>query len=571
LTLTEITQALDAADTAYLGPKADMLAVREGIAPYLAGIEQAAALVAQGKVAEARALVRGALRQQLAQSAQSVTRMLTFAQGKAAELADRSAATAAATERLIWTVTGAAIVIGLLVAWVISRGITGPVGRLGADIRSLADGERSLDIRGVERRDELGAIAQAVRVLRDSLGAADAVQAEQAVARVANEKAKTEALMKMAETIETDSAASLGQIRQRADEMASTADGLSVRADNTKQSAEAAAEAAREALATVQTVASAAEELSASIHEISNQMRQSTTLVGQAVTAGGEARGTIEALNETVMRIGAVADMIGEIAGKTNLLALNATIEAARAGDAGKGFAVVASEVKQLAAQTARSTGEIAQQLNEVRAATGASVAAVNRIEATITEINTVAGAIAQAVEQQGVATAEIAHTVAQTAEAANRVTSRINEVSQEASDTGSDAARVHATAEALTQSVVDLRHALVRVVRTSSAEVDRRQGERFPVDLPCHVTVGGETTAERLLDISDGGAAVTPGRVHHVGAKGTLRIPGVGFDLPFVVRQVGEQRVNLAFDLAPDLALRFAGTPARLAQRTAA
>jgi len=72
-------------------------------------------------------------------------------------------------------------------------------------------------------------------------------------------------------------------------------------------------------------------------------------VVGRAVAAGAETRATIEALNQQVARIGAVADMIGEITAKTNLLALNATIEAARAGDAGKGFAVVASEVKALA------------------------------------------------------------------------------------------------------------------------------------------------------------------------------------------------------------------------------
>jgi hypothetical protein len=92
----------------------------------------------------------------------------------------------------------------------------------------------------------------------------------------------------------------------------------------------------------------------------------------------------MEALNEQVGRIGAVADMISEIAGRTNLLALNATIEAARAGDAGKGFAVVASEVKQLATQTARSTEEIARHLGDVRAATGASVASVQQIAQTI-------------------------------------------------------------------------------------------------------------------------------------------------------------------------------------------
>src|SRR6185437_10103657 len=118
-------------------------------------------------------------------------------------------------------------------------------------------------------------------------------------------------------------------------------------------------------------------------------------------------------LNERVAEIGAVAEIIGEIAAKTNLLALNATIEAARAGDAGKGFAVVASEVKSLAMQTARSTEEIARHIGQVRSATGASVAAVARIAQTITEISTIAGSIAAAVKQQDAATAEIARNVA--------------------------------------------------------------------------------------------------------------------------------------------------------------
>ena len=69
----------------------------------------------------------------------------------------------------------------------------------------------------------------------------------------------------------------------------------------------------------------------------------------------------IEALRDEVQNVAAMAGQIEAIAKQTNLLALNATIEAARAGEAGRGFAVVAGEVKQLAGQTSKTTGEIAE------------------------------------------------------------------------------------------------------------------------------------------------------------------------------------------------------------------
>ena len=198
----------------------------------------------------------------------------------------------------------------------------------------------------------------------------------------------------------------------------------------------------------------------------------------------------MEALNEQVGRIGAVADMISEIAAKTNLLALNATIEAARAGDAGKGFAVVASEVKALATQTASSTQEIGRHIDEVRAATGASAAAVRRIEQTIGEINAIAGSIAAAVEEQGAATAEIARNVAETATAANEMTGQISEVSSEAERTDQHAGAVQDNASGLNAAVSELKQSLIRVVRTSTADVDRRIVTRHQVDLPCRLTV---------------------------------------------------------------------------------
>ncbi len=256
---------------------------------------------------------------------------------------------------------------------------------------------------------------------------------------------------------------------------------MSASATRARQFGERRCGGSRTSCPTPEPVASAAEELSASIREIAGQVSQSSAVVSRAVEAGRSTRETISALNEQVARIGSVADMISEIAARTNLLALNATIEAARAGDAGKGFAVVASEVKQLATQTARSTEEIGRHIADVRAATGASVTAVGRIEDTISEINAIAGSIAAAVEEQGAATTEIARNVSETAAAANEMTSRTNEVFSEAQQTGRQAGEVLTNTVDLNAAMEDLHKAVIHLVRTSTSELDRRRYRRRP------------------------------------------------------------------------------------------
>ncbi len=438
-------------------------------------------------------------------------------------------------------------------------GVVRPLSALADVTRRLSAGDAVGLVPAARRRDELGAMAGALAMWQQAIAHEAEMKALAQAAQATAEAERVVALTAMAQTIETETSSALGQIGTRTTAIEATADALSASAGRTGASAQDAANAAALALANAQAVAGAAGQLSASLREITGQVGQSASVVGRAVAAGAQTRSTFDALNQEVEQIGEVASIIGAIAAKTNLLALNATIEAARAGEAGKGFAVVASEVKQLATQTARSTEKIAGHINQVRAATDASIEAVLLIEKTISEIDTISGVIAAAVEQQGAATAEIAANVAQTAKAANEMTNRIHDVSKEAVDTDRLAVDVHQSTIALSQAVEELRHSVIRVVRTSTAEIDRRQMPREDVAWPAEFSVAGAAEQRvRVSNVSDGGACVQGAPRVSAGTSATLRLDGMTAPLRCVVRAADEAGLHLAFDPGGATAAEF-------------
>jgi ABC-type transporter Mla subunit MlaD len=228
--------------------------------------------------------------------------------------------------------------------------------------------------------------------------------------------------------------------------------------------------------------------------------------------------------------------------------------------------------VKSLATQTAKATGDISAQIMQIQAATGEAVTAIQGIGATIDEVNVIASHIAAAVEEQGAATAEIARNVNETAMAARDMESRIGEVSAEAERTGRQATDFHDNTTALAAAVGDLQRSVVRVVRTSSTDVDRRAAPRFAMDLVCRVSgAGGTEQAARLVDLSDSGACIVGGPALLPGAGGSLILDGVGAPLPFTVRHAGEGKLHVVFAMNATTAGRLRPLLDRLGARRAA
>ncbi|MDO9710923.1 methyl-accepting chemotaxis protein [Paracraurococcus lichenis] len=338
---------------------------------------------------------------------------------------------------------------------VVTRDVTGPMARMADQVGRIAGGDLQLAVEGTGRGDEVGTLARAVEVFKRN--AADRMRLEETSA--ADQAARLERAERLAallhgfegkvrHTVEALGGA-VRQLQGTARSMAGTAEG-------TLSQAGAVTSAAEQTSANVQTVA-AAEELSASIAEITRQVAQSSKAAGQAVDETRRTDEVVHSLAEGAQKIGEVMRLITDIAAQTNLLALNATIEAARAGEAGKGFAVVAGEVKNLAAQTARATEEIAAQIGAMQSATGDAVGAIQAISARIGEVSEIASAIAAAVEEQGAATAEIARNVQQAAQGTQNVTGAIGGVSRAASEASAASGEVLASAEELSRHAGNL------------------------------------------------------------------------------------------------------------------
>ncbi|HDX9578243.1 TPA: methyl-accepting chemotaxis protein [Bacillus pseudomycoides] len=347
------------------------------------------------------------------------------------------------------------MLLGGILVYFIIKSITNPLRAIVASAQKISQGDLTEEIE-INSNDEIGRLSASFNEMSASL--------RNVISKMSN---SAEHVAASAEELTS----SVRQANEATDQITLAMEQVSIGAQSQSQGVEEGAALLQKVNTALHNVTDNSEAISNSSAYARQKAEEGGKLVQQTATqmqsihkSVSQSDTIIQLLDEKSKQIGAILEVIQNIAQQTNLLALNAAIEAARAGEQGRGFAIVAEEVRKLAEQSGQSSGEIAKLITEIKGDIESTVQSMNEVK-----IEVQSGL--EAVDETKTNFAEILnvtndivsqiHTMAATAkhmsEDANEVTNAIDEIAAAAETNTASMQNVAASSEGQVNSMEEI------------------------------------------------------------------------------------------------------------------